>query len=537
MSKDVSSSFDRRRVARPPYVLGLTLVGVFLLLVAVTLFALGGDKEKFALLAAALGVAATVVGWKMRPRDGIGAEGRLRRTVLGSLALWQALVVFLLLCCVYFIGYKHRTKWDLTKEGIYTLSEETTKLLESMNKDVTVYCFFTKSPSLAMEKQKVQDLLSEYGRVSGGRLKWKMIDPDSDPRLTRQYKVVRDGTVIFECEGKRIKVEKNDEEGLTNALKKALKPGKKTILALAGHGELTIDSGDMYTGMKEAADALRQDQYEIKPLYLFREREVPSECDVLLVAGPQSALQQDEIEKIEHYLESGGSLVVMLDPTCGEGNDSLKDLLKKWGVRMDDGIVVEPDIRLMLMGQSPVVCMVTDFADHEITRSLKNFAAVFSTTCGVEGTKDCPAELTVTRLARTSPSSWLETDARTIKFDAGKDKKGPICVAVAVEKNSSPGGKKDGGKGRSTRIVVFGDRDFVSNQLINRGADANFLQNAVNWASGEEDLIAIKKKTLENTALELSEGDEKVIYTLTVFVYPAMFMFVGAVIYFLRRSL
>ena len=91
----------------------------------------------------------------------------------------------------------------------------------------------------------------------------------------------------------------------------------------------------------------------------------------------------------------------------------------------------------------------------------------------IPGTGTSPTEL-----MKTSEESWAETDAASgnVKFDEGKDRKGPIVLGVAA--NKSEGDKE-------ARLVVIGDSDFASNQFFGIQRNGDLFMNSVNWLAQE----------------------------------------------------
>jgi ABC-type uncharacterized transport system involved in gliding motility auxiliary subunit len=137
----------------------------------------------------------------------------------------------------------------------------------------------------------------------------------------------------------------------------------------------------------------------------------------------------------------------------------------------------------------------------------------------------------VTQLLSTTDEGWGETSlnaVENVKKDA-QDLPGPVSLAVAVE---SP---KDGG-GKPMRMVVIGDSDFATNQLV-QGMPANavLLANALNWLAAREALLTIPPKKTENVRLNLTSDQLRVFYLMVLLVLPGLAVALGTVVYFRRR--
>ena len=104
--------------------------------------------------------------------------------------------------------------------------------------------------------------------------------------------------LVVERGDKREKVNNDCEQDITNALIKVTRDSKKTVCFAEGEGERDIDdSGERgFSGVKAA---LAKNQYETKKVVLLREKTVPADCTVLVVAGPEKDLLPEAIDAIK----------------------------------------------------------------------------------------------------------------------------------------------------------------------------------------------------------------------------------------------
>src|SRR5688572_15329565 len=65
-----------------------------------------------------------------------------RSTALWVLNTVTALVFVAVLGTLNFISYKNPKEYDVTREGIYTLADQTTKTLQGLKEEITVYAFY-----------------------------------------------------------------------------------------------------------------------------------------------------------------------------------------------------------------------------------------------------------------------------------------------------------------------------------------------------------------------------------------------------------
>ncbi len=140
----------------------------------------------------------------------------------------------------------------------------------------------------------------------------------------------------------------------------------------------------------------------------------------------------------------------------------------------------------------------------------------------------------VSVLASSSVSGWAESEQRdgALNFDPLTDLPGPVPVAAAVEKGPVPGIDV---QIRPTRLVVFGDSDFVSNAGLT-GGSLDLFMSAVNWLLEREELMAITPKTVQETRLIISAGDLTALFLAVVLGIPGAVGLLGGFVWARRKQ-
>ena len=71
---------------------------------------------------------------------------------------------------------------------------------------------------------------------------------------------------------------------------------------------------------------------------------VPGDCNLLVVAGPRTPLDETELAEIDRYLTQGGRLLALFSVrSLKNGDTGLEKVLAKWGINVTSGIVHDPD--------------------------------------------------------------------------------------------------------------------------------------------------------------------------------------------------
>ncbi len=427
----------------------------------------------------------------------------------------------------YVAASKFPKQWDLTRNHIYTLSDDTQKTLRGLKATVHAYAFYVPTDR---QYGQVKELLDRYHDVGGDKFVVEFLDPDKNPGKVRELGVKKDAgpELVVQAGRQQDKVQQVSEEGLTNSLVKVTHGGEKKIYFLTGHGEADIkDTGA--TGYSEVVKSLANEGVESDTLSLLEAKDVPPDCRALIIAGPQKKLLPPELSVLEDYLMKGGHVIAMLDPQVDSG---LSDLLKKYGIQANDDEIIDPLSRLA--GTNLDVPVVSQYAQHAITKGF-NLATVFpqtrSLTALAEGGEKRPLAL-----ATTNPTAWGETDFKLLaEGRASKEGmlSGSLAVAVLSEKPVTLPDKRSA----EARLVVFGDSQFPDNRWgqVGPGNDDLFM-NTVSWMTDSSERITIRPKARDASHLTMNQQQMLAVQFFSIDVLPVVLLAVGIAIWRVRRS-
>ncbi len=462
-------------------------------------------------------------------RDFIGK----RSTRYGMGSIVTVILVLAIIIFVEAISARHHLRVDLTENKRYSLSSQTVKVLEGLNYDVEVLAFYGKNQA---QKVSFERLLKLY-KYHSTRFRYKMVDPEMEPSLTKEHGVILYGTTVVKRGDMQAKIEEGTEEKLTNAILKVVRTGQKVVYVLKGHGEQALED-ESDAGYSRTRESMEGESYVIKELVLLREEAVPEDAALIIVSGPKVLPEKRELELLSRYIDGGGSVMFMIDPGNAPG---IKDFLIKYGVVRNNDIVVDSTSRMF--GADFRMPVVTEYAPHPITENFR-VASFFPVARSVNVDQDkVPEGGRVKVLASTSPKSWAETDFEELKkgraeFKEGVDTYGPVPVAVVVtigEDKVQLATKTK--KTPVAKIVVFGDSDFANNSYLSAAGNRDLFLNTVRWLAGEEDLIAIRPRSLNSTPLFLKASQARFIFIVPVVVMPAAVLAIGLIIISRRKKI
>ncbi len=434
-----------------------------------------------------------------------------------------ALTLLALLAALNALTYRYNPELDLTRARLFTLSEPTIQILQSIDQPVEVIGFFKRGdPRLS----RARSLLERYCRYTG-YLTYEFHDPTQKLALARSFELEGYG-LVFVSGKNHYYTATVDEQGLTRAILHVTRARRKTVYFLTGHGERAIHAGDR-SGYSTIRQVLEAENYIVRTVSLAK-NSLPTDADLLVIAGARHPLPQSEAEQILAWMSTGGRLLVLVDP---QDPLPLPELFRAYGLSLPDGFVVE-DMNNALVTLGPhgltphqIIPMLTRYPPHEITYGLNGQQTFFPYARPVSIASESQSGYQATAILTTSPASWLETDTSLSEpeFTPGADRSGPFSLGVAVEDPAT-----------QTRLVVIGDTEFAANQhLTPHVANADLFVRVVNWLAEDDTVSQIPLRVEADPPLTLAPDQQNLVLMVAVLLVPLLVVLTGAGVWWARR--
>jgi ABC-type uncharacterized transport system involved in gliding motility auxiliary subunit len=519
-------------------------IGTALVFGAVAVRMFYPDWNQYATYAAWAGLVSVLVYMAGQWRD-VAEFYKRRGAKYGTMSIVSIVVFLAILVAVNYLANRQNKRWDFTANQVYSLSEQTIRILRELREPVRVTVFERN------DRQEVhKDRLEEYQYYST-RLTTEFIDPDREPTRAGAAKVEALPTILFEYQGRTERVTSSNEQDLTNALIKVVTGAARKIYFTQGHGEKDVASSDR-GGYSTAADAMKQDNFGVESLVLIQQKTIPDDATIVVIAGPTTDFFPPEIEALTAFVAKGGKVLVMLDPLLkGPAQPLLTQFLADWGIRAGADVVLDASGMGQLLGTDASVPVAAQYPPHAITEGFRVLTAypMARSVAPIEGGSNSHI---AQALVNTSPQSWSEADLAglssgkaQVEFNADKgDKQGPITLAAAVSApatvtppppaNASPA-SPDSERKPETRVVAIGDSDFASNMAIGISGNRDFFMNSLNWLSQQENLIAVRPRQPEDRRLTLTADQQNRIMILVLFIIPGLVFATGVYTWWKRR--
>lgn len=446
----------------------------------------------------------------------------------GATSALYTIVVIAILVVINWLAQMPRFNktFDTTSNKRYTLSDETKKAIGNLKGDATI-SYFDRASGFNSAKP----MLDRYSNLSP-KIHIRYVDVQKEPTIARAFGVRAAGTAYVDADGRREEAKALTEEGLTGAFLKDMK-GVRKVCFVSGSGEHTLDDTEG-TGLSQFKTLLDRDNYQPQSVTLVDKTAVPSDCTVLVIAGPKNDYAANEVNAIKNYVQGGGRAMILLDPPLNfqkehiADNTGLTDVLQSWGITEDKDLVLEENAAAQLFGFGPEIPLVSSYESQPIVSGLKDTFTGFPIPRSLEVKNG--DKTTVDKLFSTTDHAVAVTNLSSSEVNPAdpNNKKGPFVLGAAGTYNT--GNPKNPG-----RIVSIGSSGFLTNGMLGFQANRDLALNAVNWLSSDEDLISIRPKEAEDRRLNVSQKQMNGFFYTDIIAIPILLIIGGILIFAKRR--
>jgi len=273
-------------------------------------------------------------------------------------------------------------RFDLTESNIYTLSDGTKSILQSINEPLNFKLFYTKqigdiNPVYQNYYDRVKEILGQYVLLSNNKIKLKIFNPK--PFSNEEDKAVEYGLQgveimagVYGYFGLIATNSTDDEEkiiffqpdrtpfleyDLSKIVTNLANPNRRIVglytdLPMFGTFNPLAKTQDAAAAPPWAVYNQMKEFFEVKRIH-EKTSSIPEGLELLMLVHPKK-IPERLLYMIDQFVLKGGKLLVFIDPNSetesfspntnqvkeGDNNSDLKELLDKWGVELVENKVV-----------------------------------------------------------------------------------------------------------------------------------------------------------------------------------------------------
>ena len=431
---------------------------------------------------------------------------------------------------------------DLSSQKLYTIGEQTGKILKKLDKEVQMYWVVQDGT----ESSDIEKLLERYEEGSK-HIQIEKKDPAVNPAFVSQYTSdnISNNSVIVACGDKSKVVDYSDmyettidyntysqqvtgfdgEGQLTSAINYVISENMPVLYTLEGH-----DEAAMSETMKET---IQKANIDIQSLNLLTEESVPEDTECLFIFAPAKDLNKEEADKVISYLENGGKAFIVSNYT-NEDMSNFNRILENYGVQPENGIVFEGDSN-HFVSQNPYY-LLPNIENNAITAELSAqsryvLAAMAQGVRQIENVRD---SLQISSILRTSDSAYSKTDLEnmeSVEQEEG-DIQGPFDLGVMITEEVE--------EDKETQIVYFAAQsifDDSANAMVS-GTNYELLAASLGWMCNTDEIntVSIASKSYDTTSLVIPASDANFWSIFVTAILPLSVLALGFGIWMKRRK-
>ena len=355
--------------------------------------------------------------------------------------------------------------FDLTKEGLNTLSDEATDVAKEVVNETTIYIIGSEDAirgdevysNYSLKYSQVANLADRLHELND-KIKVEYIDPDLNPQFISDY--LTTGKVMVKTDKRHKTLAVTDlfsiqqdsstqqynyyskvDGALANALYLVNLDTVPVVAFATGHSEaITTSTSTSFTGL------LNDNNFEVKEFNMLTD-EIPEDASIVVLGMPTTDYTSEELSKLEAYLgdEKMGSsrtLYVMTAPNAGWSSmPNLSSFLAEWGMEPQSQEVLESNTNNTLYNMPYAI--FANVTDSVLSKTYDNVVKVQA--APVKRLFTANNDISTYSVIETSDTAYLsndekvletpETDTYTILAFAQRymDNQGKICANVVVD--------------------------------------------------------------------------------------------------------
>lgn len=484
-----------------------------------------------------------------------------------------------------------KVKFDTTADDLFTISEQTEKIVKAVNTDVTIYLLASETTY----NSTIYEFLERYVSLNS-HIKVELKNPVLYPTFASEYtdESVSENSIIvvsdkasryipyssiytssYTSDYSSVEYTFNGESELTSAINYVTSDDLPKVYMLTGHGEAAFSSySSTITGYISDENITTED------LSLLKAGGIPDDADAVIILDPTSDMSSDELNMLTQYISTGGR-VMLISGSVTEDMTNFTALANFCGLNPVKGIVAEGDDYHCYMYNT---YLLPDYGYHTITEPFTNYYIMTPIAQGIEeitasdeASENASKSVSVTGLLETSDKSYSKADGShmTTSEKEDKDIDGPFYVAaisqitttVTSDSNSPSSTISDNSSSSNsasyntvsddtssdtaanvdtdtvsenyTGQFIYISSAYILDDSINQvtgGANNDFVMNCLEYMLDREDTISIRGKSMTSDYLTIDDGTAFRLEFIFIGIIPVAILVAGGVVCYRRKK-
>ena len=283
---------------------------------------------------------------------------------------------------------------------------------------------------------------------------------------------------------------------------------------------------------------------DLENLDLLIKGSIPEDASLLVIASPQKDILESEVEIITKYINNGGKILWLNDPTGTNLNlSNFQKILDLFGAKFDEGIILEQDANKMAL--SAPNCIIPNISYTNATKDIATDGGILL----INSTKITLADDETLETLNVTAKNILTTGETAIfrkELSNGSnskiagDEEGSFIIGTKLTKIVNDENEENKKEAEMYLLannllvvdypITVGNSTLYPMQFYN---NKDYILNTIAELTEREDTISIRKDTglITYTATEAQHRIIKILITI----FPMLIIIIGIVIWIVRR--
>jgi len=476
-----------------------------------------------------------------------------------------ALVVLIILTLLIgYIGQVIPGRIDFTSNKVYTLSDASVNVINMATDVVNMKLYASDNLPIEFQSQirNVQDLLRDYQTYSGGKINYQFVSINNATDSTNEAAKAGLQPIQFQVNNSDSTqtivgyfgitmsyLDKSDvlnlnDQNIVNILEynvtKKLNKLDNTNLKKVGF----VNSSVAYGSGSQSTQTLNK---ELNELFNVTDvdltKDIPSDVGAVILAGPNSTIPDDQLNKLKTFFVNGGSVFFLTDPvtvdtqsfTASDNSNSARSMFSDFGITVNQDLVYDINNNNLVNAgylfpiKYPLWVTAQSTGENiSILKDVKEVSYLWGSTISIDNSKTNGES--VYKLLETSNASNVQKPG-SYSLDpsqAWAPKSGDESKVLAVAIQNAKGGK----------AVVVGDAKLLSDDynLVTLNENLAFALGSVEWLTGSDSIASIQAKVRAAPKVNLTSQEATTLTIVGVGLPIAAIIILGILRFYFRRK-
>lgn len=489
----------------------------------------------------------------IKPKEKIGTkflETIKKRWLISSTntILLIAILIAIVILINSFVQSLELTPIDCTSNKQYTITDETKNRIKEIDKQVNIYM------AGYTEEDTTYTLVKQYNKVCKN-INVEIIDLTERTDLADKYHLQNDySAIVIESADKSKTLMSSDlstydsnyntvdvtEEKVTSAILNVTSDKIAKVYFLTGFSEYSLDySGGMYYFSKYLDDEV----LEYETLDILVKKEIPADCNTLVITTPTKDFDDYTTNQIENYINNGGN-ILWLNSSYGKqvSLTNVNKILALYGINpFDVGYVYETDANRVVLGYSS--CILEDLGNTKIDKNLNKVILLNATKINTNTEKMEELGIEEQKIISTADTTYFRKNISNTSNSTDGDEQGGFTVGGIYTKTISSKSENEENSKIVSNLVILGDNNFISDIQVASNAypmillpydNKDLALNAIAYLTDNDEGITIRKDYNNVSSFTATDAQKSLIMKV-VFAVPILIIIIGIIVWQVRR--